>query len=550
MRKFKKFTAAMLATALMVQGTALFPVANAESAEEVKYTGLISEGDDLADFQEDGSATWIIDADDIYNSNEEIVSYNATEFRKMFEINDEAMIPEADFTFYVVPGEESEAEFDDDKNIIKLAVKEGVGADKITFKQKNVDQTANSFDDDNSDDKYEPLDTTASDGISSFTLSYDAQAVVLPEDADKGESSYLAVPEDEYILINNINEENGSDTENTYYAIKAVQFDFSECGFTEPGIYRYYIYEDEGDTAGVTYGNNVCTLDVYVEDATYVLDENDEPGDKVHELKIAGYVLYNDELDEGPVASEDPEKAIVEDAEKTDGIVNRYNTVDFTFKKTVSGNQASNDQFFKFNLYVDGDFDDDAYFMISEDSTHVVNSSWKDDDDTPNSATVYSKGEIYGWNSAEQKDPDDDDIVDYTAISGWDLKHGYDFFLQADQYITILGLPEGVTYELLEYYEDYTPSVELEDGEGYDDYDEASDEVIDEPELIVATDGNAARISDSEMTGSVSATFNNEKKGTIPTGIIMHVLPVAALAVVFGSGVIIFAARRRNDDEE
>ncbi|MBR0133243.1 MAG: hypothetical protein IJM14_09225 [Lachnospiraceae bacterium] len=593
MRKFKKITATMLAAALLMQGTALLPAARAESTDAISYAGVIgaSNGTTVVDANavalNDAYLTNKVDYNNIKGATIEsdaIISYNATEFKKVLEIEDGTNIPAASFKFSVMPGDEVPASYDGTE-LKTLQVKEGINPDKIVYKLENVSGTdfvrssnagyvSRKDSDDNSGLYDNPVTELTPYGA--FILEYQPQAVNLP-----AEGSAAAALDN--VLINNVAKGKGTDSDvNTYFAIKTVQMDFSNCGFTEPGIYRYLIIEADSDSDAIeddvtrksSEAFGFRTLDVYVEDATYVKASDDK---KQYDLRIAGYVMYLGMLtDEAPAAApvinanptadsmEDgldhlnpsgnggANGAEVAEAIKSEGIRNLYKSNDLTFKKTVSGNQASNDQFFKFTLKVTtASLEDDMIFAISDDSTQVVNSSWKEDTEKPNSATAYSKKTIYTANAATAFDADNDNNAEFTYVSGKQLKEGYDFYLQADQFITILGLPEGVAYELLEYSEDYKPTVKMEKEDGYD-YMDGNEDSTDVIELAVATEDKAvkASISDSYMAADVSATFNNEKKGTIPTGIIMHVLPVAALAVVFGSGVIIFAARRRNDDEE
>lgn len=89
------------------------------------------------------------------------------------------------------------------------------------------------------------------------------------------------------------------------------------------------------------------------EDATrvvdvYVNDASDADGKK---LTIAGYVLHSSESDitagDSFLGSDgtDPDG-------KSQGFTNEYDTSDLTFKKEVSGNQASHDKYFEFTVTI------------------------------------------------------------------------------------------------------------------------------------------------------------------------------------------------------
>ena len=586
MRKFKKITAAMLAAMFAVQTFSAIPAVKAETTEEIKYAGVlgVDNVDGNSTVQNDAWLTSYIANSKIAGTTtaaDTIYSYNATEIKKVLEIEDGTNIPACSFEFRIASGGAQAAVIEN--NVVKkLQVKAGIEPEKIKFKLENVNgskfvtdsNTAyvprKDLDDNTGLYKLEESDNPINNV--GFVLEYQPQAISLP-----AEGSAAATGDN--VLINNVPEAEGySSTLNTYYAIKTVQMDFSEVGFTEPGIYRYLIVEADSpastkdDVTDTSTIRGFRTLDVYVEDATYVKASDEK---KQYDLRIAGYVMYYgaviDAPDANPTISQSTEDkmedglartnpsgnggangAEVSGAKKSEGYRNLYLSHDLTMKKTVSGNQASNDQFFKLTLTLSGDFSDDDIFAISPedgDSTQVVIASWKTDNAVPNSATSYTKAEIYEANAATAYPATG--TIEYRYVTGKQLKEGYSFYLQADQQVKLLGIPEGASYELREYNEDYKPTVKMEKSNGYDYLDGKSDEsTAKEITDVVATADDAVCISDSYVEGDVSATFNNEKKGTIPTGIIMHVLPVAALAVVFGSGVIIFAARRRNDDEE
>jgi pilin isopeptide linkage protein len=159
-----------------------------------------------------------------------------------------------------------------------------------------------------------------------------------------------------------------------------MRLDFTECGFTEPGIYRYVITEDNPDQDGVTYDPTLTrTIDVYVEDATYTPYTSGTAGETQNKLRIAGYVMYKGTVADAPAKPgtanpgtasklEDglantakgdngaiygtPNGYEVSGTTKSEGFKNTYVTHELTFSKEVTGNQASKDKFFKFKLEI------------------------------------------------------------------------------------------------------------------------------------------------------------------------------------------------------
>ena len=128
------------------------------------------------------------------------------------------------------------------------------------------------------------------------------------------------------------------------YAKKTATLDFSACAFTEPGVYRYVITES-GTNQGITNDADLTRIvDVYVNDAS------DDTGKK---LTIAGYVLHSNEDDDPDVAmGDDAGSTGAYVATKSQGFTNSYDTSDLTFRKEVSGNQASRDKYFEFTVKI------------------------------------------------------------------------------------------------------------------------------------------------------------------------------------------------------
>ena len=573
--KMKRLISGFAAGVLCAVAMSCATVGAADTVKE--YTGLISSDAPAqgvaiaADASNNSWKTLTIKGSDIAEG-EDIISYNATEFKKVLEIKDGAAIPAATFKYEVTaPASDIKATFDNDGNPTTLGVFKGIGTDKIVYKYENVNNNA--------------FVTNAVSGyvtMEDFTIEYEPQVVVLPDNAGSTGGSSLKGADDN-VLINNINKADGLAGVDTYYAIKTVQMDFTACGFKEPGIYRYYIQET-GDNVGVTNdysvtGDDNCwrTLDVYVEDATYTVPgaQQTDPGTKVNALKIAGYVMYAGKQTAGPKAGAasgaQTTAALMEDglahtnpsgngaangveiagAVKSEGIRNLYNTGDLSFEKIVTGNQASRDKFFKFTLTLTGDIADKikntAVFVIDEESTMAVVSDWENVNDKPNDVTAFTKGTIFTANNATVTNG----TQKIRYVSGAQLKEGYSFYLQDGQKVIVKGLPYGVGYELQEVQDDYVPSVELSEEEGYDyvTKDGANDQSKVEASLNVVTGNDpTATIADTCISGDVDITFTNERKGTIPTGVVVSIAaPSAAAAALIGVLVVLHVKKKKED---
>jgi len=267
------------------------------------------------------------------------------------------------------------------------------------------------------------------------------------------------------------------------YAKKTATLDFTACNFTEPGIYRYIITES-GDNKGITNSTaQTHAIDVYVHDASNATEKK---------LTIAGYVLHTD-VEGAPK---------VDEAVKSKGFTDKYNTSDLTIRKQVEGNQASHDKYFEFTVKITGAEANTEY------NVDITNADAKS---LENAATIAAN---------TQKD----NVTTLTADTTGTVTAK--FYLQHNQDITIQGLAKGTTYEVTENAEDYT-STEA----GVTDY----------------TDPVTGTIADQ----NIKTSYLNSKVGVIPTGVIMTVAPFVAMTLLGGLGATtILMKKKKNEDEE
>jgi len=314
-----------------------------------------------------------------------------------------------------------------------------------------------------------------------------------------------------------------------------VQVDLTKASYDEPGIYRYYITEQNGNTKVVydvdntpaaTTGNRVRTLDVYVEDT----------GAATPTLAVTGYVMYLGKVTGAPSIGTDPTNGTAIDsstevtitgdgiyvettrtgtgntgaATKTNYIMNLYKTHDLTFGKEVIGNQGSRDKYFKVTVKSENL---NIYDKFPVDMTHAVK------EPTANSATTYDAADMKNAN-------------DITELTGAQLNTGYDFYLQDGNYVTIVGLPEGCHYEVSEDAEDYTSNERIT----------AANSSLDWNSSVAGADALG-----DDLTGTMDTDkhtgFTNEKKGLIPTGVLLVATPVIIVALIAIAGVVFFAVR-------
>ena len=487
-------------------------------------------------------------------------SVNTTVLKKVLEVDDDTTIPQCSFTITASAGNALEG----DAN--HLQVFAGVGYDKIVWNDMTVSSNA-----------FSTAETSSTTQTSSDTIAYTANRVTTGvTDAQITSTTALSTTTDKVVISK------GGD--NTYYAEKEIQLDFSNCGFTEPGVYRYTLTETttaSSPNTGVTNDtNDKRTLDVYVADASYYTRTGEGTTASpyvytlVPQLRIEGYVMYVGEVKGAPANGEKTagatpegtledgtafsaakgfkngaEATIAENntgdtATKSVGFKNEYHTNELKISKTVTGNQGSKDKYFKFTLKTTTsatNLPDDSVFYISQDTEKTNYSRTLTGTDKPNSATDYTNGTI---GTANTQTANSDGTFSFTAAQ---LRTGIDLYLQHDQFVTITGLPNGIDYTITEVPEDYTASYTAG---GVDTITADSESNGTWSGTALAISNNA--VTDSYLHGDAEAKFSNDKTGTIRTGILLSVAAPAGVGIVVIGGIVylLIKNKRREAEEE
>lgn len=250
------------------------------------------------------------------------------------------------------------------------------------------------------------------------------------------------------------------------YAQKAVTVNFQPNTFTKPGVYRYVIEETDNQLPGVTYDSNALRyLDVFV-----VTDANNV-------LSVDSYVLRDEATNINKNGA-----YVTNPGVKSSGYTNTLTQHDFSFSKTIAGNQGDKNKRFTFTLSISG-ANPGVYPLVTNDVTG-----------NPTYITVENNG---------------------TVTTTFSLTNGSS--------VQILGLNQGAVCSVLEAEQDYTPSYVIDSGSS-------------------VSGNNTGNITLANADHDV--VFTNTREGIIPTGIIIAIAPYAIGILLIGA-IAIFAISRK-----
>lgn len=266
--------------------------------------------------------------------------------------------------------------------------------------------------------------------------------------------------------------------------------------FDKPGIYRYSVTEKKLDDNSIWSKNITCDtsehiLDVYVEDK----------GDKEQDLKPTHYVMSS-----GNPTIEN-EKIHYEN--KVEGIINKYScsstdskeSTDMKISKVVKGAMGDKNKKFDFDLE----------FSVPEDLKDADLSKIKVNIMKSENAEVL-KGEKTV-----------DTTISLEEINETTIK------LAHNDYITIKGVPVGINLSVKE--NDYS-------NDGYTTTINVNGEETKTAEITIA-----------KKDGGNEIVYTNTNAATIPTGLVMNVMPYILMVVAAAGGFVFFMKRRKSEDE-
>lgn len=268
--------------------------------------------------------------------------------------------------------------------------------------------------------------------------------------------------------------------------VKEATVDFSGVSFKEPGVYRYVVTEQDSTAQGITSEEDkIKALDVYVTDNNGVLE-------------VSGYVMHNDE---NSAAKKLDATARLDD--KDVDFEHSLATSDLTISKTVTGNQASHDEYFEFTVALSG---------ADEGAKYTVDLSAAD-------ATTSTNG----INTEAHTNPAE-------IVIGADGSATATFWIQHGQSVVIQGIGNKTKYEITEANRDY----------------EVSEEVTGDEDAVM----EGAKVTDAALTADTEVAYTNSKSGAVPTGLFMGVGGASVMLIGSGLAIGAMAKNKKKKDEE
>lgn len=265
---------------------------------------------------------------------------------------------------------------------------------------------------------------------------------------------------------------------------KNGEVDFSNVSFKEPGVYRYVVTESGSAQGLSTTEDQTKALDVYVVDTDGA-------------LSVAGYVMHNDET----AAAEKLDETKKLDDKDTD-FEHTLATSDLTLSKSVTGNQASHDEYFKFTVKLTGAVADTKFSvdLSNADATTLVNGINTEAHENPAELVADENGEVT-----------------------------QEFWLQHGQSIKIKGIAGETAYDVVEANGSYTTSIAVTgDTEG--------------------VTNETPEVSDTALTADTTVAYTNEKKGAVPTGLFMGVGASALAVIAAGTGIVTLKMKKKDEE--
>lgn len=259
---------------------------------------------------------------------------------------------------------------------------------------------------------------------------------------------------------------------------KELQIDWSGVSIMEPGVYRWPVTKSFTDT-----------------------DKVDDPSNEKPGTYLFAYVIDNNGQLQVETVGLTTAKELDATGDKGD-FKDTYpiNTLDLSVSKTVTGNQGSREQYFKFTISMNAPAAVDATYPITGIDVQVP-------------ATAYHTAK-----------------TNPTSVTLEDGKATVELWLKHNQTAKIVGLLYGTSYTIVE-----------SENAGY-----TVTSVITGDSADITEDGATA--GDTSLQADSTVAFTNNKEATVPTGIVLESsAPVFGILLAMGLMIVMFIGKRREE---
>ena len=321
-----------------------------------------------------------------------------------------------------------------------------------------------------------------------------------------------------------------------FYAAKTFNVDFSGVTFTAPGVYRYMLTEDSSNK--LVPASGVLYFDVYVSRGSAVSTDAE-----YNNYKVTAVIAHTSaELKINTVNG----ASVAETKTTYLPSFSVQQAMNLTVKHYSLGNQASKTEQYKYTLTI-------------RNATKGSTISYIRDDGSKGAITVKNNGlSTYDFYLKDHQ------AITFINISGYP---GYT--IEADETTMKSELLRTATkiedYQLATNTSD-TPTLATTKAKvssaGADTMTTDDTTVADKENTAITVNGVLADdstvsdttskyvVDDAYLTKDSTIVFSVYRQGTIPTGVILSVAPYAVVVLAGFFGLIVFAVKRRNRDEE
>lgn len=259
---------------------------------------------------------------------------------------------------------------------------------------------------------------------------------------------------------------------------KELEIDWSGVSIMEPGVYRWPVTKSFTDT-----------------------DAADDPSNEKPSTYLFAHVIDNN----GQLSVDTVGLTTVKELNSKEGKGNfedtyPINTLDLSVSKTVTGNQGSREQYFKFTINLNAPAAIDAIYPITGIDELVPATAYHTAKTNPANVTLEGgKATVELW-----------------------LKH--------NQTAKIVGLLYGTSYTIVE-----------SENAGYTVTSAITGDTAD-------TTAEGPTAGDTSLTVDSIVAFTNNKEATVPTGIVLESgAPIYGLLLAMGLAVVMFIGKRKEE---